>query len=408
MKAIGITVIVGATCGVLSWQFPAVAAATKETVVYSFCSGGAPQCTDGAGPTNDLTAVNGMLYGATGIGGVAGSGVLFALNPRTGAEQVLHSFGDGVGSLIDPLGSLIHVEGKLYGTASSGGYGAGGLFAYDLSSGRSTTVYSFCRRTHCPDGYQPLAGLINSNGVLYGTTFGGGARGQGVIFAFNLKTGVETVLHSFGLGNDGQRPEAGLLDVNGTLYGTTFYGGDYPNGGTLFLFDLKTGTESVLHSFGSGTDGAGPKAAVIDVNGTLYGTTWQGGTDNDGTVFSIDPSTGAETVLHSFNNTDGQWPVARLINVKGVLYGTSFYGGAYQTCGDSAGCGTVFSLDPATGVETVLHSFSGTDGAVPDSGLIQVHGKFYGVTSAGGASGEGTVFRLGTRSKPLMQSSKTY
>ncbi len=130
------------------------------------------------------------------------------------------------------------------------------------------------------------------------------------------------------------------------------------------------------------------------MNGTLYGTTWDGGAYNDGSVFSIDLSTGAETILHSFDNTDGQWPVAGLINVKGTLYGTTFYGGAYTTCGDSFGCGTVFSLDPTTGVETVLYSFGGTDGATPEGGLIHVNGGFYGTTCCGGTDGYGTVFML--------------
>ena len=138
------------------------------------------------------------------------------------------------------------------------------------------------------------------------------------------------------------------------------------------------------------------------MTGILYGTTYVGGGTGCGgygcgTVFSLDPSTGTETVLHSFGNgTDGANPSASLIDVKGTLYGTTSTGGGTGCHG--YGCGTVFSLDPSTGAETVLYSFccrrNCTDGANPYASLTAVNGKFYGTTESGGAYGYGTVFVL--------------
>jgi len=154
----------------------------------------------------------------------------------------------------------------------------------------------------------------------------------------------------------------------------------------------------VLHSFGKGKDGANPSAGLIDVGGTLYGTTSLGGarscnhTDACGTVFSITPS-GTEKMLHHFaGGTDGSDPAAPLIDVNGVLYGTTEYGGVHSCSG--GGCGTVFSITPS-GKERVLHAFAAKpDGAEPVAGLVEVDGTLYGTTQVGGSSGYGTVFAL--------------
>ena len=144
----------------------------------------------------------------------------------------------------------------------------------------------------------------------------------------------------------------------------------------------------MLYSFKGSGDGERPYAGLINVKGTLYGTTHLGGANGDGMVFSITPS-GTETVIYSFKGSgDGEYPYAGLINVEGTLYGTTIEGGAN-------GVGTVFSTTPS-GTETVLHSFGGSgDGQYPYyGGLINAKGKLYGTTYYGGAHGDGTVFRL--------------
>lgn len=276
--------------------------------------------------------------------------------------------------------------------------------AADAATFKESVGYSFCpqQSVDCSDGSFPEAGLIEVNGVLYGTTYYGGTGpndcsqffgGCGTVFAVDPKTGAETVLHSFTGGTDGTLPEADPIEVKGRLYGTTSMGGKY-GGGTVFALDPDTGKEEVLHAFGGAGDGSTPYGGLIEVKGMLYGMTYAGGTTDFGSVFSLDRSTGAETLLYSFcaqqDCTDGANPEARLIDVGGILYGTTAGGGG------SDFFGTVFSLNPKTGAETVLHSFTGGDGEFP-SGLIEVDGVLYGTASQGGSGGEcGTLDGCGT------------
>jgi uncharacterized repeat protein (TIGR03803 family) len=313
-------------------------------------------------------------------------------------EIALHSFScctDGQA----PYGGLIDVDGTLYGTTNFGGanceeeeQGCGTVFALDRKKGAETVLYSFCNLQNCRDGQYPYAGLIAVNGELYGTTYQVNISGGGTVFVLDPKTGAEKVLHTFGIGTDGQYPYGGLIDVKGTLYGTTIQGG--ANGyGTVFALDPKARAETIAYSFGNSGDGQQPYSTLIEGNGTLYGTTLMGGAFGSGTVFVIDLNSGAETVVHSFcsqaNCADGKEPTAGLIDVKGTLYGTTELGGA-------AGGGTIFSLDPVTGVQTVLHSFcsqqSCADGQNPAASLIDVKGTLYGTTANGGAHGDGTIF----------------
>jgi uncharacterized repeat protein (TIGR03803 family) len=156
------------------------------------------------------------------------------------------------------------------------------------------------------------------------------------------------------------------------------------------VFKLSSkGKETVLHLFGNGTDGADPVAGLIDVDGTFYGTTESGGTDEFGTVFSITPA-GVETVLYNFTSMgDGGGPEAGLINVGGTLYGVT--GTGYNKKG--AFSSTLFSITPA-GVLTTLHTFgTGKDGDTALGTLIYMDHTLYGTTDAGGTSGKGTVFK---------------
>jgi uncharacterized repeat protein (TIGR03803 family) len=390
----------------------------SETVLHSF--GNFP---DGQQPLAGVIDGNGVLYGTTYAGGKqgcdSGCGTVFSVDPKTGAEKVLYSFGDTLND-VNPEDSLIDVKGSLYGTTSGGDTGVGTVFAIDPNTNDEKTLYTFCRRQNCADGYVPDAGLIDVKGRLYGTTFWGGGVadcgefGCGTVFSLDGNVGGEKVLHAFcSQPNcaDGSEPFAGLIDVNGVLYGTTYAGGGTGcNGygcGTVFSLDPKTGSETMLHDFGGVPDGANPQAALIDVNGILYGTTTLGGVGDClspgsgcGTVFSLDPNTGAEKVVYTFCSRphcgDGGEP-GSVINVNGTLYGTTFVGGKSKGC-DNAGCGTVFSLDPNTGTEKVLYAFCSqpkcADGEFPERDLIDVRGTFYDTTVAGGAYNYGTVFML--------------
>jgi uncharacterized repeat protein (TIGR03803 family) len=356
-------------------------------VLYSFGSG-----SDGANPDAGLLNVGGTLYGTTHSGGAYGSGSVYSIS-TTGAEKVLHSFGSGSDGAI-AIAGLLNVKGTLYGTTGGGGANAKGTVYRINTSGTEKVLYSFGSGF---DGATPYAGLLNVKGTLYGTTLGGGASAKGTVYRISMTTGKEKVLHSFGSGFDGANPYAGLIDVNGTLYGTTYYGGAGVRGpvhsisptGTVYSISTA-GTERVLHSFGyffGVPDGDTPAAGLVNVGGTLYGTTVHGGAYFYGTVYSIS-TTGVEKVLHSFGSgSDGATPVAGLLNVNGTLYGTTYVGGAYDS-------GTVYSIS-TTGTEKVLHSFgSGSDGDRPEAPLLNVDGTLYGTTYYGGAYGNGTVFLL--------------
>lgn len=286
---------------------------------------------------------------------------------------------------------------------------AGVLNNFAAGAATEKVIYSFKGGS---DGLWPEAGLLNVNGTLYGTTIRGGTRPTcpavscGTVFSI-APDGTEKVLYAFsGYGaSDGSGPAAGLINVNGTLYGTTILGGASSVGGTVFSIDPQTGTEKVLYSFCPGqincTDGEDPSGSLINVNGMLYGVTNRGGANNWGTVFSVDPKTGVETVVYSFKGgSDGGYPTGGLLHVGGTLYGTTTSGGGSTECYAGWGCGTVFALDPTTGKETVLHSFASgaKDGAYPQSSLIDVDGKLYGVTANGGAYTWGTVFSVDSKS----------
>ena len=352
-------------------------------VLYSFKGGSG----DGADPYAGVISVNGTLYGTTYSGGASGDGTVFAVT-KTGNETVLYSFKGGSSDGTQVVGGLLNVKGMLYGTTRSGGANGGGTVFSITPSGTETVLHSFGASG---DGAGPAAGLIKVRGTLCGTTAYGGANGDGTVFSIT-PSGTETVLYSFkGGSEDGAYPEAGLINVKGTLYGTTV------NGGANCW--VRPETEPSLRSLGPARKACStvsaaratanyPYAGVISVKDRLYGTTLEGGANSDGAVFKIARS-GKETVLHSFGGSgDGDSPLAGVISVKNTLYGTTYSGGANNL-------GTVFSITPS-GAETVLYSFKGgsEDGNYPYAALINVMGTLYGTTYSGGANASGTVFTL--------------
>jgi uncharacterized repeat protein (TIGR03803 family) len=282
------------------------------------------------------------------------------------------------------------------------------------------------------DGDVPFAGLISdSAGNLYGTTEYGGpnmaAQGDstvtaGTVFELSPTAGggwTKKTLYNFGANStDGTNPLGSLaIDTKGNLYGTTSGGGSVADG---TVFELSPGangawTEKVIHNFVYLTnDGTSPRSGLtIDAKGNLYGTTYAGGANSEGssgpggTVFELSPAAGGkwtEKLLYSFNylkKTDGYYPVGGVVfDAKGNLYGTTSDGGAAQ---DSQGGGTVFELSPAAGgkwTEKVLASFGGgstTIGYQPLGNLaVDAAGNVYGTVNSGGNGFglDGTVFEL--------------
>ena len=362
---------------------------------------------DGADPYAGLVqASDGNFYGTTPQGGASdncsgGCGTIFKIT-ASGALTTLHSFDGSDGSF--PYGGLVQAtDGNFYGTT-----GGGTVFKI-TPSGTLTTLYRF----NGSDGSGP-DGLVQANdGNFYGTTGGGGANGDGTVFKIT-PSGTLTTLHSFaGYPGDGAGPlGAGFIQAtDGSFYGTTNVGGAnncYGGTGCGTVFKITpSGTLTTLYSFCSQNncaDGYYPRAGLMQArDGNLYGTAVFGGSGNCdngcGTVFKITPS-GALTVLYSFAGypSDAGNPEAVLVQASdGSFYGTTYRGGADNNCdglGYTEGCGAVFKMTPG-GTLTTLHSFNSTDGWGLDAGLIQARdGSFYGTTSAGGANGFGTIFRL--------------
>jgi uncharacterized repeat protein (TIGR03803 family) len=303
--------------------------------------------------------------------------------------KVLHTFHGKDGA--NPIGQLMmDAAGNFYGTTGEGGsgtcqnFGCGTAFKMNMA-GKILWQHSF----QGPNGETPLAGLFqDSTGSLFGTTGYGGKinnricpndGGCGVVFKLDTDGRRETVLHKFTGPPDGYIPESLLVgDSEGNLYGTTYIGGK-DGYGAVFEID-KTGKETILYDFTGGSDGCAPYPGVIrDDAGNLYGVTLIGGAgfcnSGYGVVFKVDPS-GNETVLHAFSGSDGANPISVLLfDEQGNLYGTTENGGTSNVCG--GGCGTVFELTPrgdGSWSETVLYSFctqSGcTDGETPFGGPL--------------------------------------
>lgn len=259
-----------------------------------------------------------------------------------------------------------------------------------------TVLYNF---TGSSDGAYPSASLITAKaGNLYGTAYLGGAYGNGLVFELN-SAGAETVLYNFKGGpSDGGSPFAPVIrDSKGNIYGTTYYGGS-SYCGVVFKIDAE-GNESVLYSFAGGTsDGCYPYQGLVrDKAGNLYGTTHDGGFSGYGTVFKIDTA-GNETILHNFagGSSDGQSPLyGHLFRDKeGNLYGLTTYGG-------SSSGGVLYKLTQK-GKLTLLYSFAGgtSDGCVPYGTVaMDKTGNFYGTTGYCGASGNGIVWKVSKKGK---------
>lgn len=201
------------------------------------------------------------------------------------------------------------------------------------------------------DGKWPNGSLVAVDGVIYGVTMTAGIHEHGVVFSID-SSGNERIVYAFTGYPDGVQPN-GLAFLNGTLYGTTFGGGTHRKG-TVFAL-TPSGTEHVLHSFGGGQDGQVP-SDVVSMDGRLYGVTQLGGANGRGTVFEISTS-GSERIVYSFKGgADGAIPEGRLLAKDQLLYGTTDQGGGTGCYG--VGCGTFFSMTPA-GTKTILYEFKG-------------------------------------------------
>ncbi len=371
----------------LSGAVGAHAASVDAVAVFNAKTGGArPSSAPAFG-------ANGLLYGTTISDDQAGHGVIYRLDPSSGALTTLYTFQGGNDGATP--GPVIFFKGNLYGTTSYGGqYGYGTAYRANPTSGKLTVLHQF---TDSDDGARPMGKLLATvSGILYGTTFAGGSDGGGIVFSLNPQTDEFQTIHSFGP-NEGAFPAAGLAaDAQGVLYGTTSEGGTNGfNTGTVFKVDPSTGAFSTLCAFvPSEPYGISPYSTpALDLqHGLLFGTNTGGGTNNHGTVFKLNLATEKVTTLHAFQNTsDGTGPWGSVSLRKGTLYGVTISGGSV-----SGGGGEVYSIKESGTGFTPLATLDTETGYATKSDLIfDTSGRLYGAAPYGGLpAGVGTVFEV--------------
>lgn len=366
---------------------------TGYALLYSFSQTGG----DGANPYGDLIqGRDGLLYGTTQQGGSGNEGTVFSIQTNGTGLALLHSFDATYTNGAQPNAAVLQAaDGALYGTDLSGGAsGVGTLFKLNTNGTGFSTLWVLGAGT---DGQMPLGPLIQgADGALYGTAYFGGTYFGGTVFKVNRDGSDYTNLYSFGrTATDGADPSCGLIQANdGLLYGTTQGGGS--NGyGTVFRISTNGSGYAVLYNFrASGGDAQGPSAGLVQASdGALYGTTYGGGTAGRGAVFKLNLDGSGYAVLHSFTGVPGDLgngPQSRLIQASdGALYGTTAAGGIY-------GQGTVYGITTNGGFG-VFYNFGATpgDGSQPNAGVVQgSDGALYGVAFSGGDMNYGTLFRL--------------
>jgi uncharacterized repeat protein (TIGR03803 family) len=373
-NVLGSTNSTGATLSITPVTVPGLVMSTLWSFSDSIISGEIPYCPLAQG--ND-----GYLYGTTLDGGSDGDGAIFKCSTN-GVLTTILSFDSDNGEA-PYAGLFLGKDGYFYGTSFLGGtYGDGEIFRVTPAGGL-TVLQSF----NGNNGMYPVAGVVQaSDGNFYGTALEGGPYGFGTIFRVS-SSGILTTLVTFDDTTGAYPSPVLVIGSDGNFYGTTENGGLY-GFGTVFKMTLS-GELTTLYSFAGENDGASPVAGVVQAaDGNFYGTTYELGANDDGTVFEM-TSSGVLTTRYSFTGgADGSNPWGGLVQSSdGNLYGTTQTGGAY-------GAGTVFQIAPTGGLAT-LAQFDGFTGSEPSAALIQgKDGSLYGTTATGGANEDGVIFRL--------------
>ena len=303
-------------------------------VLHNFGSG----YSDGTWPQGLPVLSGSTLYGMTDVGGgVNSAGTVYKINTDGSGYQVLHSFTGSGGS--KPQGSLTLSGSTLYGMTFQGGAnGNGTVFRMNADGTGFQVLRSFA--SGGSDGSTPYGSLTLSGSTIYGMTTAGGSGGKGTVFTMNIDGTGFQLLHSFASGStDGSTPYGSLTLSGSTLYGMTYYGG-LNSVGTAFKMNIDGTGFQILHNFGPGNvDGNTPEDSLTLSGSTLYGMTPFGGTDGNGTVFQMNTDGTAYQVLHNFayGSPEGTEPFGSLTLDGSTLYGMTWQGGAN-------GNGTVFSL----------------------------------------------------------------
>jgi uncharacterized repeat protein (TIGR03803 family) len=343
---------------------------------------------DGGSPQGSLVQSGTKLYGMTSAGGTQGKGTLFEFDPGTSAFARKIDFAGSTNGAM-PYGSLfLATDAALYGMTTYGGdNNQGTLFKYDPATGTLTKKIDLSATL----GYWPLGNLLQaSNGLFYGLTLNGGDTNEGVLFVYDATLNTYTKKIDFTAASIGGNPLAGLVEAGGLLYGTVPFGGP-ANNGTLFQYNPTSAVLIKKIDFSNSTFGSNPQSGmVLAPNGYLYGMTYGGGAFSQGVLFEFDPAGLSYIKRVDFSAPiNGSYPNGTLtVAADGKLYGMTTYGG-------QNGSGVLYEYDPGASFVTVKHNFSSaTSGANPLGSLcLASNAKLYGMTSQGGAGGgEGVLF----------------
>jgi uncharacterized repeat protein (TIGR03803 family) len=316
--------------------------------------------------------------------------VLWIALPATLSAQVLtilHSFVYTNTDGAQPYAGLTLSGNALFGTTKFGGStGNGTVFTVNTDGSGFRLIHNFVYT----DGGDITADLLLSGDTLYGAAYQGEIGYQGALFSLSTSGAGFTNEYVFNGSPDGGAPKAGLLLIGNTLYGTASGGSGTNANGTVFSVQTNGANFSTLHAF-SGADGTEPRGDLVVGGNVLYGTTYTGGTGNLGVIFSVNTDGTGFNVLHSFSTADGTQPAAGLVLSGDTLYGTTSAGG-------SSSGGTVFSIKTNGNSFVVLHNFSSatTNGNSPMAALLLSSNLLYGTTDNGGSSDAGTVFSINT------------
>ena len=346
---------------------------------------------DGWDPYGSMIISGSTLYGMTSSGGGSGYGTIFKIETNGTGFALLHEFAGGAADGGNPDGSLIISGTTLYGMTKQGGYGSGTIFKIETNGSGFTLLHKF--GSAATDGGYPHGSLILSGSTLYGMTRYGGDSDFGTIFKIGIDGSGYSLLHEFAGGtDDGYDPWGSLIILDSTLYGMTNYGGN-SNSGTIFKIQTDGTAFTLLHSFAdSVADGRGPYGSLILSGSILYGMTRWGGSNNLGTIFKIESDGTDFNLLHSFSAgiADGRGPfMQNLILSNSILYGMT-------TAGGNSNVGTIFKMQTDGSGFSLLHSFAGgaDDGKDPRGSPILSGATLYGMTSNGGDNDKGVVFSL--------------
>jgi uncharacterized repeat protein (TIGR03803 family) len=335
----------------------------------------------------------GNLYGTTFGDASSNWGSVFEISAGSHALTTLAVFNGSNGA--DPSGGLwADPAGNLYGTTNNGGInfqgsaslGNGAVFKIAAGTHALTTLAAFTGTAS-----QPSAGVIgDSAGNLYGTSWSNGATNDGAVFKIDAVTHNYSIVASLTAATTGSAPHSQLVaDKDGNLFGTAEFGGPN-NAGTIFKVDHTTNALTALVSFG-GANGIYPDAGLImDASGNLFGTAFEGGPSNNGTIFELPAGSHTVNTLATFNGANGSRPRCKLVeDAAGNLFGTTVSGGSQDY-------GTAFELPSGSSSIVTLANFDWlTTGGYPETGLYaDSAGNLFGTTDQGSSIGAGTVFEI--------------